>query len=73
MKEALKQLEDKDVYEEVQNDPSILINAIMCALEKIRIRGDLSNDKLNYFLAKDPKFAAIRFTRPPAFMLCKAL
>ena len=34
MKEAPKQLEDKDVYEEVQNDPSILINTIMCALER---------------------------------------
>ena len=29
----------------------------MCALEKIRIRGDLSNDTINYFLVKDPKFA----------------
>ena len=41
LKEASKQLEDKDVYEEVQNDPSTLINTIMWALEKIRIRGDL--------------------------------
>ena len=57
LKEASKQLEDKDVYEEVQNDPSTLINTIMRALEKIRIRGDLSNDTLNYFLVKDPKFA----------------
>ena len=57
LKEAPKQLEDKDVYEEVQNDPSTLINTIMRALEKIRIRGDLSNDTLNYFLVKDPKFA----------------
>ena len=44
LKEAHKQLEDKDVYEEVQNDPSTLINTIMHALEKIRIRDDLSND-----------------------------
>ena len=29
----------------------------MRVLEKIRIRGDLSNDTLNYFLVKDPKFA----------------
>ena len=57
LKEASKQLEDKDIYEEVQNDPSTLINTIMRALEKIRIRGDLSNDTLNYFLVKDPKFA----------------
>ena len=29
---------------------------IIRALEKIRIRSDLSNDTLNYFLVKDPKF-----------------
>ena len=34
LKEASKQLEDKDVYEEVQNDPSTLINTIMRALER---------------------------------------
>ena len=28
----------------------------MRALEKIRIRGDLLNDTLNYFLVKDRKF-----------------
>ena len=40
--------------EEVQNDRSTLINTVMRASEKIRMRGDLSNDRLNYFL---PKFA----------------
>ena len=57
LKEAFKQLEDKDFYEEAQNDPSTLINTIMQALEKIRIRENVSNDTLNYFLVKDPKFA----------------
>ena len=57
LKEASKQLEDQDVYEKVQNDPSTLINTSMRNLEKIRIRGDLSNNTLNYFLVKDPKFA----------------
>ena len=57
LKEASKQLEDKDVYEEVQNDPSTLINIIVRALEKIRMRGELSNNTLKYFLVKDPKFA----------------
>ena len=52
LNEASKQLEDRDVYEEVQNDPSILINFIMRALEKIRIRCDLSNDTLSYFHSK---------------------
>ena len=58
LKEASKQLEDKDVHEEVQNDPSTLINTIMQAFKKkIRIQGNFSNDTLNYFLIKDPKFA----------------
>ena len=57
LKEASKQFEDKDVYEEVQNDPSILINTIMRPLEKIRIWGDFSNDTINYLLVKDTKFA----------------
>ena len=61
LKEAYKQLEDKDVYEEVQNDSGILINTIMRALEKIRIWGDLRNDTLNYFLVKDPKIARFYF------------
>ena len=29
----------------------------MKALEKIRLRGDLATDTLDYFLVKDPKFA----------------
>ena len=57
LKEASNQLEDKDVYEEVQNDPSTLINTIMHTLEKIRLWGNLSNGTLNYFLVKDPKLA----------------
>ena len=57
LKEAYKQIENKDVYEKFQNDSGILINTIMRALEKIRIRGDLPNGTLSYFLVKDPKFA----------------
>ena len=68
LKEATKQLEDKDVYEEIQNDPSTFINTIMRALEKIKIQRDLSNDTLNYFLVKDPKFA--RFYLLPKIHNC---
>ena len=68
LKEAHKQLEDKDVYEEVQNDSSILINTTMHALEKIRIRGDLPNDTFNYSLVKDPKFG--RFYLLPMIHKC---
>ena len=57
LKEAYKQLEDREVYEEVSNDSDILVNTIIKALEKIRLRGDLSGDTLNYFVAQDPKFA----------------
>ena len=56
MKEPYKQLEDKKVYEEVPNDLSVLVNIITKALEKIRLRGDLSGNALNYFFVEDPKF-----------------
>ena len=57
IKEATKQLEDKEVYMEVPNDSSALVSTIFKSLEKIRKRGDLSQDTLNYFFVKDPKFA----------------
>ena len=44
LKEAYKQLDNNKVYEEVPNNPNVLINTIMKALEKISLRG------------KDPKF-----------------
>ena len=56
LKEASK-LEDKEVYLEVPNDWSALVSTIFKSLEKIRKRGNLSQDTLNYFLVKDPKFA----------------
>ena len=56
IKEATKQLEDKEVYMEVPNDSSALVSTIFKSLEKIRKRGDWSQDTLNYFLVKDPKF-----------------
>ena len=57
LKEAYKQLEDREVYEEVSNDPNVLDNTIIKALEKICLRGDLSNDTLSYFAVEVPKFA----------------
>ena len=68
LKEANKQLYDREVYEEVSNDPNALMNTVMKALEKIRLRGDLSSDTLNYFLVKDPKFA--RFYLLPKIHKC---
>ena len=56
LKEAYKQLEDREVYEEVSNDPNVVVNTIIKALEKNRLRSDLSNDTLSYFAVEDPKF-----------------
>ena len=57
LKEAYRQLDDKEVYEQVPDDPSVLGNTLMKALEKICQWGDLLKDTLDYFLVKDPKFA----------------
>ena len=57
IQEAEKQLPDKEIYEEVSNDPQPLIDTIHRAVEKIRKRGDLSADNIKYFMVKDPKFA----------------
>ena len=56
LKEAYRQLDDKEGYEQFSDDPSVLANTLMKALEKIRLRGDLPKDTLDYFLVKDPKF-----------------
>ena len=61
MKEAYRQLDDKEVYEQVSDDPSDLANTLIKALEKIHLRGDLSKDALDYFLVKDPTFFKILF------------
>ena len=59
IKEADEQLGDKDIYEEVCNDPGRLISTIHKANEKIRKRGDLNADTIKYFMVKDPKFARL--------------
>ena len=45
------------MFEQVPDDPSVLANTIMKALEKIRLRGDLLKNTLDHFLVKDPKSA----------------
>ena len=59
LEEAYKQLEDKEGYEEVPNYPSVLVNTIIKALEKDRLRGDLFINTLKYFYVEDPKFARV--------------
>ena len=57
IKEAEEQLGDKDIYEEVCNDPGPLLSTIQEEIEKIRKRGDLNADTIKYFMVKDLKFA----------------
>ena len=60
IKEVNKQLSYEEVYEEVTSDPSTLESTIFTALNKIRARGDLSADTLEYFFNKDSTFARLR-------------
>ena len=57
IKEADEQLGDKDIYEEVCNDPGPLLSTMQEEIEKIRKRGDLNADTIKYFMVKDLKFA----------------
>ena len=57
IKKAEKQLGQKDIYEEVCNDPGPLISTILETIEKIQKRGDLNADTIKYFMVKDPMFA----------------
>ena len=57
IKEAENQLGDKNIHEEVYNDPGPLINTIHEAIEKNCKRGDLNADTIKYFMVKDLKFA----------------
>ena len=59
-------MSDEEFYEEVNNDPFTLERAIFNVLNRIRARGDLSADNLQYFFNKDPKFA--RFCLLPKFI-----
>ena len=61
IKEAEKQLGDKDIYQEVFNDPGPLISTIHEAIKKNWKRGDLNADTIKYFMVKDPKFARFYF------------
>ena len=54
--EAEKQLGDEEVYEEVSNNAASLLKTINAVISKIRKRGNLKDDKLNYFIMKAPKF-----------------
>ena len=53
--ETEKQLSCKETYKEVSSEPSFLIKTIHDTLEKIRKRGDISSNILEYFNVENPK------------------
>ena len=56
LREANSQLSDQDVYREVKGDAEgPLMKVIKSVLRKIRNRGDISDETLNYFLINNPK------------------
>ena len=57
MKVEEKQLGDEQVYEELSNDAAPLLKTTNEVIAKMRKRGDLKRDNLDYFFIKDPKFA----------------
>ena len=48
---------DEQVYEEVSNNAASFLKTINEVITKIRKRGDLKRDNLDYFIMKDSKFA----------------
>ena len=57
IKEEEKQLGDEQVYGEVSNDAQPLLKTTNEVIAKMRKRGDLKRNNLDYFFIKDPKFA----------------
>ena len=56
LREANSQLSDQDVYREVKRDAEgPLRKVIKSVLRKIRNRGDISDETLDYFLVNNPK------------------
>ena len=53
LKEAEKQLGDKETYEELSSDPvSPLISIVKGCLSRVKKRGDIPNETLEYFFYK---------------------
>ena len=56
LREANNQLSDKDVYRKVKGDvEDHLMNVIKSVLRKIKNRGEISDETLDYFLVNNPK------------------
>ena len=59
LRKATSQLCDEDVYREVKGDvEGPLMKVIKSILGKIRNRGDISHETLDYFLVNNPKLGS---------------
>ena len=61
LKEAEEQLSCKEMYEEVTDHPSYLIDAVHRTLKKIRKRGEINTNTLKYFDVEELKFGRFYF------------
>ena len=56
LREAESQLSDTEVYEELHGDiVSPLVKIVMQYLSRVKVRGDVSDEILKYFLVKNPR------------------
>ena len=55
LKEAEKQLGDKETYEKLSNPVSPLISIVKGCLSQVKNRGDTPNETLEYFFINKPK------------------
>ena len=55
LREANSQLSAKDVYREVKGDAEGTLMKVISFLRKIRNRGEISDETLDYFLVNNPK------------------
>ena len=60
LKEAEKQVGDKETYQEFSSDPvSPLISIVKSCLSRVKNRGDIPNETLEYFFIKKPKLLSV--------------
>ena len=60
LKEAEKQVGDKETYQEFSSDPvSPLISIVKSCLSRVKNRGDIPNETLEYFFINKPKLLSV--------------
>ena len=70
--QAKKQLDDKDVYQELRGDVEDPLEKINKVIRKLRKRGDISNETLDYFSVNNSKLGRFYLLSKihKSFMMC---